>query len=107
MSVHLATSDGILCATAVNVPARSVKLEFVSCIRCAKELGSVKREEDDAAADRRQQESFADAASTLGVDHLWDMVSDADNATLRMTRDILGSVLVGLVEMDEAGDFLQ
>lgn len=101
MSTHLATLDGILCATPAWAPAKSPDLDFVSCTRCSKALDRETRAGADAAAERRRLEQYRAACESLGIDHLWQRVADAHTPTERLLRDLLGLVAVGFDEMGE------
>lgn len=100
--VHLSTRGGILCRSDRRNPPVSTDLQFVTCSWCFHTLERVSQLEADDVVKRRMEAKYEAAADALGVRHLWESMSEA-TATERLMRGILGSVLVGLVELRAEG----
>lgn len=98
MSIHLATRDGIVCATRSSRPARTGDLSAVDCLRCATRFAHLSHVEADAAFDRRRLAGHAADCDELGIGHVWAMVAAADEPSVRMMRDLLGTIAHFLVE---------
>lgn len=99
MTVHLSTRGGILCRSTRRNPRVSTDLQFVTCSWCFHALERIATEEPGRIAEARYEAKVQEAIDAVGIRELYDGCG-FDSASIRMVRNIIGSVAIYLHERD-------